>query len=60
MFEALTREHKEAERAKMETEVELRNLRYKHEQESEARRVAEALLHQLKEQIHRSEEKLEK
>ena len=44
----------------MENEVELRNLRYKHEQESEARRVAESLLHQLKEQIHRTEGKLEK
>ena len=44
----------------MEVESAYRTLQYKHEQESEALRVSEALQSQLKEQISRSEEKLAK
>ena len=56
----MTREKSDVERAKLEMEVESRSLRYKYEQEKEARRVAESLLHQLKEQISRLETKLVK
>jgi len=58
--EALTKEKSESERLKMEVEAAYRTLQYKHDQESEARRVSEALLTQLKEQITRLEEKLAK
>ena len=44
----------------MEVEAAYRTLQYKYDQESEARRVSEALHNQLKEQITRSEEKLAK
>ena len=44
----------------MEVEAAYRTLQYKHDQESEARRISEALLTQLKEQITRLEEKLAK
>ena len=58
--EALTKEKSECERLKMEVEAAYRTLQYKHDQESEAHRVSEALLIQLKEQITRLEEKLAK
>ncbi|XP_027038331.1 trichohyalin-like [Pocillopora damicornis] len=58
--ETLTKERSESERLKMEVESAYRTLQYKHEQESEALRVSEALQSQLKEQISRSEEKLAK
>ena len=58
--ETLTKERSESERLKMEVEAAYRTLQYKHEQESEALRVSEALQNQLKEQISRSEEKLAK
>ena len=58
--EAVTKEKSECERLKMEVEAAYRTLQYKHDQESEARRVADALLTQLKEQITRLEEKLAK
>ncbi|XP_022803543.1 trichohyalin-like [Stylophora pistillata] len=58
--ETLTKERSESERLKMEVEAAYRTLQYKHEQESEALRVSEALQSQLKEQISRSEEKLAK
>ena len=58
--EALTKEKSESERLKMEVEAAYRTLQYKHDQESEALRVSEALHSQLKEQITRSEEKLAK
>lgn len=58
--EALTKEKSESERLKMEVEAAYRTLQYKYDQESEARRVSEALLNQLKEQITRLEEKLAK
>lgn len=58
--EALTKEKSESERLKMEVEAAYRTLQYKHDQECEARRVSEALLTQLKEQITRLEEKLAK
>lgn len=44
----------------MEVEAAYRTLQYKHDQESEARRVSEALHNQLKEQITRAEDKLAK
>ena len=58
--EVLTKEKSESERLKMEVEAAYRTLQYKHDQESEARRVSEALHSQLKEQIARSDEKLAK
>ena len=58
--ETLTKEKSESERLKMEVEAAYRTLQYKHDQESEARRVSEALHNQLKEQITRAEEKLAK
>ena len=58
--ETLTKERSESERLIMEVESAYRTLQYKHEQESEALRVSEALQSQLKEQISRSEEKLAK
>ena len=59
-MEVLTKEKSESERLKMEVEASYRTLQYKYDQESEARRVSEALHNQLKEQITRSEEKLAK
>ena len=59
-METLTKEKSESERLKMEVEAAHRTLQYRYEQESEARRVSEALHNQLKEQITRSEEKLAK
>ena len=58
--ETLTKEKSETERLKMEVEAAYRTLQYRHDQESEARRVSEALHNQLKEQITRSEEKFAK
>ena len=58
--ETLTKEKSESERLKMEVEAAYRTLQYKHDQESEARRVSEALHNQLKEQITRAEDKLAK
>ena len=59
-METLTKEKSESERLKMEVEAAYRTLQYKHDQESEARRVSEALHNQLKEQITRAEDKLAK
>ena len=58
--ETLTKEKSESERLKMEVDAAYRTLQYKHDQESEARRVSEALHNQLKEQITRAEDKLAK
>ena len=59
-MESLTKEKSESERLKMEVEAAYRTLQYKYDQESEARRVSEALHNQLKEQITRAEDKLAK
>jgi hypothetical protein len=59
-LQAATKDKADIEHSRLQTEADVRSIRYKYEQESEARRVAESLLSQLKDQIKRSDEKLAK